>query len=366
MSPYINQALVQHLTVAKLLTDKQYGFRQARSTADILTVVSERIYRSLDKTGEGRAVALDISKAFDRVWHDGLLRKIRSYGITGRIHNVIKSFLSKRKIQVVLDGRTSKQYDINAGVPQGSILGPLLFLIFINDLPDKIVSEMGIFADDTTLYNRHEGKTNEHISKEMAETLEDDLQSVVEWGQKWMVTFNAAKTKLVSFNNYKKPSLPPIAMAKNTLPESTSFKLLGLTFTGNMNWNRYIESIAKAAAKKVGSLYRARKLLTPESILYLYKATIRPCMEYCCHIWAGASAACLSLLDRVQKRVANLIGPELSSKLQPLSHRRNVASLCLFYKYFNGGCSDELQALVPPRRDYPRQTRQALSPTPLQ
>ena len=131
-----------------------------------------------------------------------------------------------------------------------------------------------------------------------------------------------------------------------------------------MSWNNYIENIARTAAKKVGSLYRARKLLTPESILYLYKATIRPCMEYCCHIWAGASAASLSLLDKVQKRVANLIGPELSSKLQPLSHRRNVASLCLFYKYFNGECSDELQALVPPRRKYPRQTRQAAKSHP--
>ena len=101
--------------------------------------------------------AFDISKAFDRVWHDSFLRKIRSYGITARIHNVIKSFSSRRKNQVVLDGRTSKQHDINVGVPQGYILGPLLFPIFINYLPDKIVSEMGIFADDTTHYNRHEG-----------------------------------------------------------------------------------------------------------------------------------------------------------------------------------------------------------------
>ena len=130
-----------------------------------------------------------------------------------------------------------------------------------------------------------------------------------------------------------------------------------------MNWNKYIESITKTVAKKVGSLYHARKLLTPESIVYLYKA-IRPCMAYCCHIWAGASATFLSLLDRVQKRVANLISLELSSRLQPLSHRRNVASLCLFYKYFNGECSDELHALVPPRRKHPLQTQQAARPHP--
>ena len=126
----------------------------------------------------------------------------------------------------------------------------------------------------------------------------------------------------------------------------------------------YREDIAKAAGKKVGSLYRVSKLLTSDIILYLYKATIRPCMEYCCHVWAGASSTSLSLLDKVQKRVANLIGPSLSTKLQPLSHRRNVVSLCLFHKYFNGLCSDELAALVPPRRKYTRPTRQSAKSHP--
>ena len=247
----INLAIVRHLVNAKLLSDRQYGFRQARSTADILTVVSERMYHTLDKAGEARAVALDISKAFDKVWHKGLLLKIRSYGITGQLLNIIRSFLNKRKIQVVLNGRSSKQHDMT-GVPQGSILGPLLFLIYINDLPDDIESEIGLFDDDTTLYSRHVGKTDAIISEVMAESLENDLQAVVDWCHKWLVTFNAAKTKLLSFNNYKKPLQPPIVMANNTLPESSSFKLLGLTFTSNMNWNKYIEDIAKAVLENYG------------------------------------------------------------------------------------------------------------------
>ena len=116
---------------------------------------------------------------------------------------------------------------------------------------------------------------------------------------------------------------------------------------------------------KVGSLYRGRQFLTPESILHLYKSVIRPGMENCCHLWAGASANVLSLLDRIQKRVANIIGPELACKLQPLSIRRDVASLSLLYRYFHGHCSSELSSLVPPVRTFNRRTRLSTNSHPL-
>ena len=328
--------MVNQLDSHNLFSDYQYGFRSGRSTADVLTVISERVYRALDACGETRAIALDISKAFDKVWHAGLLHKLKAYGVSGPFLDIIKSFLSDRKIRVVLDGQSSSSYSINAGVPQGSVLGPTLFLIFINDLPDNILSKLAIYADDTTVYSCL-GKTNDVFDKvEMAAELEVDLRTVVEWGDKWLVTFNSSKTKLLSINRFKDPFLPSVMMNGAELPENSHFRLLGLTFSNDFSWNNYIESIAKSAAMKVGSLYRARNFLSPESILYLYKATIRPCIEYCCHIWAGASADCLSLLDRIQRRITNIIGPDLSSNFQSLSHRRNVASLSLFYKYFHG------------------------------
>ena len=101
--------------------------------------------------GATRAVALDISKAFDRVWHAGLLHKLKSYGISGQIFGLI-SFLSNRRLRVVLDGKSSQEYPVNAGVPQGSILGPALFLLYINDLPDDVTCNIAIYADDTTLF----------------------------------------------------------------------------------------------------------------------------------------------------------------------------------------------------------------------
>ena len=144
-----------------------------------------------------------------------------------------------------------------------------------------------------------------------------------------MVSFNAAKTKLLSVNRFKEPFLPSVSMNGLQLPESDHAKLLGLTLTNTFSWNQYIEDIARAAARKVGSLYRARGYLSEESIFYLYKATIRPCMEYCCHIWAGASRESLNLLDRIQKRISTIVGPILSSRLQSYSSSKCVFTLLI-------------------------------------
>ena len=120
----------------------------------LLTVVSNRIARAFNRSGATQAVALDISKALDRVWYAGLLHKLKSYGISGQIFGLISSFLSNRRLQMVLDGKSSREYPVNAGVPQGSILGPTLFLLYNNDIPDGVICNIAIYADDTTLYSK--------------------------------------------------------------------------------------------------------------------------------------------------------------------------------------------------------------------
>ena len=124
----LNVHILNHLSKNNLLADVQYGFRHARSTADVLTVISHRISEALDSTYDARAIALDISKVFDQVWHNGLLHKLSSYGISGRIYSIIKSFLSSRSMKVVVNGQSSKVHAINAGLPQCSVLGPTLFV----------------------------------------------------------------------------------------------------------------------------------------------------------------------------------------------------------------------------------------------
>ena len=147
----VNDGIVDHLQKCGLFSDFQFGVRSPRSTADLLAVVSNRISNDFNRSRATQAVALNISKAFDRVWHAGLLHKFKSYRISGQIFRLISSFLSNRRLQVVLDGKSSQEYPVNAGVPQGSILGPTLFLLYINDLPDDVICNIAICACDTTL-----------------------------------------------------------------------------------------------------------------------------------------------------------------------------------------------------------------------
>ena len=141
----VNNRIVDHLEKCGLFSDFQYGFRSSRLTADLLTVVPDRIAWAFNRSGATRAVAVDISKAFDRVWHAGLLHKLKSYGISGQIFRLISFFLSNRWLRVVLDRKSSKEYPVNTGFPKGSILGPKLFLLYINDLPDDVMCDIAIY-----------------------------------------------------------------------------------------------------------------------------------------------------------------------------------------------------------------------------
>ena len=135
-------------------------------------------------------------------------------------------------------------------------------------------------------------------------------------------------------------------MDGSVLEEKISFKILGLTFSSKLDWVFYIISVEKTSSKKIGTLIPS-KFLFPGVDLYLYKSTIHPCMEYCCHIWAGAPSCYLELLDKLQKRICRTVGPSLAASLEPLAHHQNVASLSLFYGYYFGICSSKLAQLVP-------------------
>ena len=138
--------------------------------------MSDRIARAFNRSGATRVVALDISKAFNRVWHTGLLHKLKSYGISGQIFGLISSFLSNRQLLVVLDGKYSQEYPVNTGVSKGSILGLTLFLLYINDLPDNVICNIAIYADDTTLYSKCDQASDLWQQLELASELESDLR----------------------------------------------------------------------------------------------------------------------------------------------------------------------------------------------
>ena len=223
----VNNRIVDHLEKCGLFSDSQYGFRSSRSTAEFLTVVSERIARAFNMSEATRAVALDISKPFDMVWHAGLLHKLKSYGISGQIFGFISSFLSNRWLWVVLDGKSSQEYRVNAGVPQGSILGTTLFLLYINDLPDNFICNIAIYADDNTLYSKCDQASDMWQQLELASELKCDLRDTVDWGRKWLVDFNAGKTQLVSFDRSKNTGAIDVKMDGSVLKEKYLLRCWG-------------------------------------------------------------------------------------------------------------------------------------------
>ena len=139
-------------------------------------------------------MALNISMAFDRISHASILHKLESFGISGQIFGLISSFLSNRRLRAVLHEKSSREYQVNVGVPQGSILGPTLFLLYINDLPDDVICNTAIYADDTTLHSKCDQASDLGEQLELASEFESDLRATVDWGKKWLVDFNVGKT----------------------------------------------------------------------------------------------------------------------------------------------------------------------------
>ena len=295
----VNNRIVDHLEKCGLFCDFQCGFRSP-----------------CNRSGATQAMTLAISKAFDRVWHAGL-HKLKSYVISSQIFGLISSFLSNRRLQVVLEGKSSQEYPVNAGVPQGSIVGATLFLLYISDLPEDVICNIAIYADDTTLYSKCHQVSDCLQQLELPSELESDLRDTVDWNKKWLVDFNAGKTQAVSFDRSNNNSSIDVKMDGSILEERSSFKMLELTFSSKLDWGSYIISVAKTASKKIEGLIRSMKFLSPEIALYLYKSIIRPCMEYYCHVWAGAPSCYLELLDKLQKRICRTVGPSLPAFLNP-------------------------------------------------
>ncbi len=352
----INSHILTHIESNFLLSDHQYGFRKARSTGDLLSFVTHVWSQANEAFGESRAIALDISKAFDRVWHKGLLAKLPSFGFYDSLITWVTSYLSNRTLMVRVDGALSSCHSIDAGVPQGCVLSPTLFLIFINDLLHNHNSLIHSYADDTTLhssiYFRRQADCRNQLvlhRSDAANELSKDIHNILEWGGKNLVNFNSSKTQHVVISTKKNLNYPTISMDSHVLQSSSSFSILGLHVSSNLSWNDHIKHIAKRASQKLGYLFRARHFFTSPDLLLLYEAQIRPLMEYCCHVWAGAPSSSLKILDRIQARAIRLIDDDIiTSCLKSLYHRRAVSCLCLFYRYYHGACSVELSGCVPP------------------
>ena len=254
MESIINDYLSKHIFGLKLISQHQYGFRAKHSTLDLLTSTTQRWTNALDKGSEVKAVALDISRAFDRVWHNGLLSKLMSFGIGGQVYRWIRSFLSGRSIRVVINGHESSIGKTNAGVPQGSILGPTLFLIFINDLSEVITNRIDMFADDTTLSAVIPSAS---CRPEVNRSIQSDLINIESWARDWLVVFNSKKTQVMTISRKRDNFTIPLYFLGEELSETDNIKLVGVTITSKLSWGEHVDKIAKHAGQRLGIIRKA-------------------------------------------------------------------------------------------------------------
>ena len=320
-----------------LLSSNNSGFKKGDGTVNRLLYITEKIHQALDLGQEVGMVFLDISKAFDRVWHKGLLFKLATFGLTGNLLFWIENYLKGREQKVVLAGESSTLLPTNAGVPQGSILGPLLFLIFLNDIEEDIVSDLSLFADDCTL-------AKAYYAKEDAEQcLNQDLRTISNWANKWLVNFNFNKTVCMNFSHKINKSCLNLHF-NQSVSFVSEHKHLGLLFTNDLKWTKHIKNCVSSAYKKLGLLFRLRSYLTRQHMESIYLNVIRPALEYCSVIYDNCSLGDSALLDSVQRRAActctggfkrtptvnllNEVGWDC------LSLRRRVSKMCLMCKLY--------------------------------
>ena len=194
----ITSNVLKHLHEHNILTDCQHGFRARRSCETQLLTLAQELLAGLDKKHQHDLIILDFSKAFDRVPHQRLMKKLDHYGIRGSTYNWIRAFLTDRTQQVLVEWATSDSISVISGVPQGTVLGPLLFLLFINDLPDCVQSSTRLFADDRILYRQIK-------SQQDCDILQDDLNRLAAWEKKWGMAFHPDKCSAIRISRSRNP-----------------------------------------------------------------------------------------------------------------------------------------------------------------
>mgnify|MGYP002259906745 FL=1 len=348
----IYNVFYEYLITNNLLTTKNSGFKKNDSTINQLVSILHDIYNGLELSKEARMVFLDISKAFDRVWHEGLLFKLKQLGFTDPVSDFISSYLSDRSQRTTICGQTSAWLPVEAGVPQGSILGPLLFLVFINDITDGISCDIKLFADDTSILEIV------HNPNTSAARINTDLGRIHAWGKLWRVTFNAIKSLSVIFSSKKdKPAHPPLFMGDTAIPESHEHTHLGITLTHNLSWQSHITRIINKSSQRLALLRRLKYKLSRKALIRLYLTMIRPILEYGCVLFDNCTDGLSSSLEAVQFEAARICTGALRhtprllllSELgwQTLSDRRKYHKLVLFYKMVNKLTPRYLYDLVP-------------------
>jgi len=331
--------ILNHLDKNNVLTSLNHGFRSGYSCESQLVVTAHDLLSSFDKGKQIDTVILDFSKAFDTVPHSKLIRKLENYGIRGPTLKWITNFLTQRQMCVVVDGDKSRHVPVGSGVPQGTVLGPLLFLCHINDLPERVTSQIRLFADDCLLY-RPINSFKDH------EILQNDLNNLQQWATEWGMKFNTKKCYLLS-SRHKSSYFYTLNSDILRRVEDTPY--LGITISEDLKWRTHISKTTKRANSTLGFLRRNLRHCPKACRKTAYISLVRSKLEYGSVVWDPYLQGDIDRLERIQRSAARFITKDYQSRhhgcvedmlrdleLPTLQERRRQQRLTLLYKVVEG------------------------------
>ena len=339
METIVRNSTMNHLLEENLLSTKQYGFISRRSTTTQLLHYLDKCTESISKGKVIDAVYFDFSKAFDTVPHRRLLKKLNCYGIKGKVLKWIESFLADRSQVVKVNGCQSNITSVLSGIPQGSVLGPLLFVIYINDLPDCVsLSDIYLFADDTKLVKMID-------SLEDSKMLQNDIDSLVQWSNKWLLKFHPNKCHVLTLGKFENiKHAHQYKIDDKILEHVECEKDLGVFIDSDLSFENHISEKVKVANNLVGLIRRSFFHLSTSLFKQLFTSFVRPHLEYAQAVWHPHLRKNINQIENVQRRatklvkgISNLSYEDRLKKigLPTLEQRRSQIDMIEVYKHLN-------------------------------
>jgi hypothetical protein len=347
----VAKALLNHLESHKILTDNQHGFRHERSCETQLILFVDELLRNMVNGKQTDAVVMDFSKAFDMVPHYSLLVKLQNYGIGNQGLKWIESFLADRTQRVVVDGQKSDPAPVTSGVPQGSVLGPILFLVYINDMPECITSNCRLFADDTIVYREVNCDAD-------ALLLQQDLDALQHWEKKWGMSFNPTKCNTINITRKKKPLTTTYNLKDEALENVKVASYLGVQISADLSWHNQVAKVAAKGNKSLGFIRRNIRTSSKPTKSLAYHTLVRPVLEYASGVWSPHQHHLIHSIEMVQRRAARYVcgtygrTESVTSMLselkwETLEQRRTKAIATTGYKIVNNLVAIPSTQLIP-------------------
>ena len=332
----IKDSILEYMVRNNLFSNDQHGFVPSRDCMTNLLLTIEILTSIIEDGGSVDIIYTDFAKAFDSVPHKRLLSKVNALGIKGDILQWINSFLSNRRQRVVVEGKSSSWENVKSGIPQGTVLVPILFVIFVNDLTNDLTSMTKLFADDTKVYR-------EVNNREDASSLQKDVETLTTWSRVWQLPFNATKCKCMHFG--KKNQQHKYKMNEHTLKEVEVEKDLGVIVDKNLKFHKHASFAVKKANTILGLIKIYFTVFDHKTLPKLFKAMVRPHLEYGNVVWGPHFKLDQQAIERVQKRATKLIwnikdlpySERLKDlNLPSLSYRRRRDDMLQTYKIISG------------------------------